>query len=123
MHKRRKPIILFVSLACFIFLIICLGLWKVKSLHSKELLYSATYYFTFGSRSVRIYNNGEVYDDLEIEDPNHKTDYKYVKTLTKEQVHELKDKENRGVSKEEISNYVIELIYGVKEFDNRGEYR
>ena len=37
-------------------------------LSSKELLYGTIYYFTLGSRRVQIYEDGEVYDDLEIEE-------------------------------------------------------
>lgn len=39
--------------------------------HSKSILYETTYFFAFGTRSVKIYKDGNVYDDLEIEEPNH----------------------------------------------------
>ena len=122
MHKNRKPIIISIAIACSIIIAICLGLWVNKSFYSKELIYSTAYGFAFGSRRVQIYDNGEVYDDLEIEEPNHRIDYKYVKTLTREQIYELKEKENGGASEEELSNFVIELVYGVKKFDDMGGY-
>lgn len=87
-----------------------------------EIIYNTTYYFGFGSRNVEIYENGDVYDNIEIEDPNHKHDYKYLKTLTKEDIDNLKNKLKSNTDSETIKEYVIQLVYGVNEFDNFGNY-
>lgn len=87
-----------------------------------EILYNTIYYYKFGSRKVIIYENGEVYDDLEIEDPSHKADYKLVKTLTKEELDSLKEKISSNSSTNDIDNYIKELVYGVKEFTEMGGY-
>ena len=85
-------------------------------------LYSTIYYFGFGSRSVKIYEDGDVYDDLEIEDPNHKTNYKFLKRLSKEQLDSLKNKLKDTSDNNELREYVIELVYSVKKFDDSGRY-
>ena len=79
-----------------------------------KVLFEATYYFGLGSRRVKIYRNGEVYDDLELENPNHVENYQLVKILTKDELKNLKNNLN--------SDYVIQLVYGVKEFDDIGGY-
>ena len=89
---------------------------------TEEVLYKTTYSFAFGSRRVIVYNNGYVFDDLEIEDPRHEPNYKFVKELSKEDLNKLKDKINNTDDTKEIEDYVILLIYGVKEFDNYGNY-
>ncbi len=76
----------------------------------------------FGSRNTRIYTNGDVYDDLEIEDPNHEPNYKYLKTLNKVELNDLKSKLNSESYSKIIQEYIIQLVYGVKEFDNFGNY-
>lgn len=88
----------------------------------ENLLYTTTYYFGFGSRSTRIYTNGDVYDDLEIEDPNHEPNYKYLKTLNKDELNNLKSKINSESDNEIIKDYIIQLVYGVKKFDDFGGY-
>ena len=92
-----------------------------KTDENKEI-YSTTYYFELGSRSVKVYENGDVYDDLEIENPNHKVNYKYVKTLSKKQLSSLKEKINKNLNKNEIDNFLIQEIYGVEQFGNAGQY-
>ncbi len=121
MHKNKIPLIIAVVVICAS-LIVCLVLWMSNAHPEKELIYSTTYSFAFGSRRVQIYDNGEVYDDLEIEEPEHKPDYKYVKTLTTEQIDQLKDKKAQNLSEKELSDFVIELVYGVHEFGKTGEY-
>lgn len=93
-----------------------------NNVSDENLLYSTTYYFEFGSRSTKIYANGDVYDDLEIEDPNHEPSFKYLKTLSKKELNNLKSKINNESDNEIIEDYIIQLIYGVKKFDNLGGY-
>lgn len=106
-------IILIVVVVLSIFLIIG---------HSKSILYETTYSFAFGTRSVKIYKDGDVYDDLEIEEPNHKAEYKYLKTLNEEEKNGLADLIKTKASKEIIDEYVIKSVYGVEKFDNYGSY-
>lgn len=115
---KKKGIIIAVIFICLAILICGIILMKSKG----NELYSTTYYFGFGSRSVKIYNSGKVYDDLEIEDPRHKTNYKFLKRLSKEQLDDLKNKLENTANSVELQEYVIQLVYGVKEFDNFGNY-
>ena len=89
---------------------------------TEEVLYRTTYSFALGSRRVIIYNNGYVFDDLEIEDPRHEPNYKLVKKLSEEDLEKLKDTIKSTDDNEATRDYVIVLIYGVKEFDNYGNY-
>ena len=93
------------------------------NIENEKILYDTIYYFGMGSRKVKIYENGEVYDDLEIEDPNHQINYQWVKTLSEEQLNMLKTKIQNAASENEIDALVIELVYGVKEFDDMGGYK
>lgn len=79
---------------------------------SREVLYSTIHYFSMGSRGIKIYKNGDVFEDIEIEEPNHKPEYKYLKTLNIEEMKNLEDiLENDGDS-ENIKNSVLKLVYG-----------
>lgn len=91
---------------------------RYNTIIEEKTIYNTTYYFGFGSRSVKINENGDVFDDLEIEDPNHKVNYKFVKTLNEEQLESLKSKIQSTSNKNELDEFVIELVYGVKQFDN-----
>ena len=78
---------------------------------SREVLYSTIHYFSMGSRGIKIYKNGDVFEDIEIEEPNHKPEYKYLKTLNIEEMKNLEDiLENDGDS-ENIKNSVLKLVY------------
>ena len=125
MSKKTKIILIVVGIFIFVLCLIC-SMVIINSKNNKEtneeILYSTTYYFGFGSRRIRIYTNGDIYDDLEIENPNHKPDYKYLKTLTKNEINDLKYKIENEPNSEAIKDYIIELVYGVKEFDNFGNY-
>lgn len=120
--RKNKRLLITIIATCLIIMTIFLGLWINKSNRSEELIYSTTYSFTLGSRRVQIYGSGEVYDDLEVKNPDHEVDYKYVKTLTAEQMESLKAKKAQNPGEEELSNFVIELVHGVKEFNDFGEY-
>ena len=124
----KKILIIIIIIVCIVFigfgLILINKNRKVDDNTNKNntieerTIYNTTYYFGFGSRRVKINENGDVFDDLEIEDPNHKVDYKFVKTLSQEQLNSLKSKLQITSNKSELDEFVIELVYGVKQFDN-----
>lgn len=126
----KKRIIIIIIIVCIVF--IGLGLILINknrevddnsnTIIEEKTIYNTTYYFAFGSRRVKINENGDVFDDLEIEDPNHKVDYKFVKTLSQEQLNSLKSKLQSTSNKSELDEFVIELVYGVKQFDNFDKY-
>lgn len=93
---------------------------KNNSILTEDVLYSTRYSFGMGSIGVKIYRNGDVYDDLEIEDPNHKPNYKFVKTLSSEELEVIVNLLENDSNNKEINDYVIKLVYGVEEFDNFG---
>ena len=82
-----------------------------------QVIYQNTYYFNFGSRKIKIYDNGKIYEDLEIEQVNHKTNYKLIKTLNKEELDDLKNKLNNSNDEIELENYIKQLIYGKLNLD------
>lgn len=93
---------------------------KNNSILTEDVLYSTRYCFGMGSRGVKIYRNGDVYDDLEIEEPNHKPNYKFVKTLSSEELEVIVNLLENDSNNKEINDYVIKLVYGVEEFDSFG---
>ena len=125
MSKKTKIALIiigiFIFAVCSIFSIVIVSSKTNKEIN-EELLYSTTYNFGFGSRNTRIYANGDVYEYLEIENPNHKPEYKYLKTLTKNEMNNLKYRLEDKSNSEEIKNYIIKLVYGVNEFDDFGNY-
>ena len=120
MRLSVKRILLIIGIIIIAVILVYVISYIVNS--KGEIIYNTTYYFGFGSRSVEIYENGDVYDDIEIEDPNHKPDYKYIKTLTKEDIDNWENKLKSDADSESIKEYVIQLVYGVNEFDNFGNY-
>ena len=118
-HSTRK-ILLIVGIIIFAIISIYVIMSIVNS--KGEILYSTTYSFGFGTRRIKIYENGAVYDDIELEDPNHKPDYKYLRTLTKDDVDNLAYRLKNDANNESIKEYVIQLVYGVNEFDDFGNY-
>ena len=88
----------------------------------EKTLYNTIYYFESGSRRVKINENGDVFDDIEVEEPNHIVNYKFLKTLSEEQLNSLKSKLQSTSNKGELDEFVIELVYGVKQFDKFGRY-
>lgn len=120
LKKLKGKIYFIVGIIIFIVALI----YIISSINSKDgdILYSTTYYFAFGSKRVKIYTNGDVYEDLEIEEPNHKPNYKYLKTLSKTEKDNLIIFLESESNTDMIKNYVIELVYGVKEFDIYGGY-
>ena len=83
-----------IVLVILIVIILAVSIFVAYNKYNQKVLYETTYYFAFGSRAVKIYENGKVFDDLEIEEPEHTQNYKYV----------------------------IQLIYGVSQFDDNGNY-
>ena len=115
----------FFIIGCILIIVIfIIGIFYIvsnrnNSIFTEDILYSTRYYFGMGSRGVKIYRNGDVYDDLEIEEPNHKSNYKFVKTLSSEEIEVILNLLEND-SNNEINDYVIKLVYGVEEFDNFG---
>jgi hypothetical protein len=94
---------------------------RINSNSKKEIFYGI-YYFALGSRMVKIYDDEAVYEDVEIENPRHVENYIYLKSLSNNELKSLKNKLDRTNDKEDLKSFVIQLVYDVKEFGNRGEY-
>ena len=125
----KKRIIIIIVIVCIVLAVMGLVLInknrkvddttdKYNTTIEEKIIYNTTYYFGFGSRKVKINENGDVFEDLEIQDPNHEVNYKFVKTLNEEQLESLKSKLESTSNKNELDEFVIELVYGVKQFDN-----
>lgn len=127
MVEKKSIKIKLISIIIFIIILVIVIVSAVymrnnNNASDENLLYSTTYYFGFGSRSTKIYANGDVYDDFEIENPNYEPSFKYLKTLSKDELNNLKSKINNESDNEIIKDYIIKLVYGVKKFDNFGGY-
>ncbi len=72
-----------------------------------NVIYTRTYLLDMGSIKVKIFNNGEVFQDIEIEEPNHKIDYKYYRSLNEDEINEIMQNVND-------ENVIYETIYGKK---------
>lgn len=106
-------------LGCVIILvIIVISIFVVRDTNS-EIVYSNTIYFAFGSIRLKIYDNGIVEEDKEIEDPNHTPDFKQIKKLTNLELNELKT-ELEKLDKKELDKFVNKLIYGKETPGNMG---
>lgn len=82
-----------------------------------EIIYQNTFYFDFGSKKIRIYDNGNVYEDMEIENPNHQENYEFIKTIDEESLLNLKNKIKNNSSKTELEELVKQLVYGTTNLD------
>lgn len=123
MNKKIKIILSVIGI--FVLCLTCCTIFLNSTNKEKtntDILYETTYSFGFGSRSTRVYTNGDVFDDLEIENPKHKPDYKYVKTLTADEIADLMYLLDNKTDDEVIKRHIIELVYGVSEFDDFGNY-
>ena len=80
-----------------------------------EIIMEKKFYFSKGSITLQIHENGEVYEDVEIEEPNHKPDFKKIKELNSEEIEELKSKLEQ--SDEELQPYLMNLIYGDSNYE------
>ena len=89
---------------------------KISDVTNTEsnLLYSATYTFDMGSVKLKVYVDGKVYEDLEIEDSNHKENYELVKTLTGFDVEKINELlKNKG----DVDAFIKEKVYGTTELN------
>ena len=68
-----------------------------------------------GSVTLKIYNNGNVYEDKEIEETYHKPNFKKIKKLSKSEMEDLK--QNLNKSGDDLKKYITELIYGDENYD------
>ena len=96
---------------------------KSFRLPSPVKIYNSTHYFGLGSRKIKIYSNGDVFEDYEMEEPNHKENYKYKKTLSQNELSKLKEQLTsiNGIdSNQEMQKYVNKLIYGCEEVNITG---
>ena len=66
MKRSTRRILLIIGIIIFTVILVYVIMSVINS--KGEILYSTTYYFEFGSRRIKIYENGAVYDDIEIED-------------------------------------------------------
>lgn len=107
--KKHLQIVLIIAFAV-LSVIIVIYLYN-NNKKNNEIIYDNTIYFSLGSIKVRIYDNGIVEEDREIESPNHKSDFKEIKKLTKEEVNELKSKLEE-LDEEQLDRFVNKLIYG-----------
>lgn len=83
----------------------------LKSFNNGKVIYNNTFYYAMGSEKVKIYENGVVETDKEIEEPNHKTNFKKIKTLTNKEIEELKEKVKENLEDEEMQKYINDLIH------------
>lgn len=93
--KKKFLSTIFAGLTCCVLLTAC---------GKGDVIYNTSGYHSMGSYRVKVYENGEVYDDIEIEDPEHVVKYKYVRTLNKEEIEELK-------SFTETESKALKIIY------------
>ena len=96
---RFKGIVAFFAIVIIIFLGVIF--WNTNG---KEI-YSNTYWLDMGSLRVKVYDNGKVMHDIEIESPNHQVNYKYYRVLNKDEINEIIE----NISDE---NTVYRIIYG-----------
>lgn len=113
MKKNLKVLgLLIILVIVFIIFVICFN-----SINSKRIIFSTTYYYNFGSEKIIIYEDGTVETDKEVEEPNHKTDFKKIKELTTEEINQLKVKLEENLSETDFKEYINELIHGDKNYD------
>ena len=63
---------------------------------SQSIIFQQTFYYSIGSLTLKIYNNGDVYEDKEIEEPYHKLNFKKIKRLSKSEMEDLKQNLNKS---------------------------
>ena len=82
---------------------------------SYSIIFQQTFYYSMGSLTLKIYNNGDVYEDKEIEEPYHKPNFKKIKKLSKSEMEDLK--QNLNKSGDELKKYISGLIYGDENYN------
>ncbi len=120
--KNKTAIIVAAIVAVLLIVAIVAGvlIMRKNNHFGEESIYSNCYYFGMGSRCVEIYANGDVYDDVEIEDPRHQANFQFVKTLNASKLAALKSRLEQ--TKDGLSEYVMELVYCTDEFGALGQY-
>ena len=97
-------------------IIISLIVISVLRFSKGRIIVYESYYFEMGSETIRIYSTGLVEADSEIEDPNHKINFKKVRDLSKDELEELKEKikTKQGDNDESFKRYVYKLVYDIE---------
>lgn len=90
-----------------ILLIILLAIITIFLLQNNKIIYSNTSYYDMGSITIRIYENGKVEEDREIEEPNHTPNFKKIKKLDKMEIIQLKSKIEEEKDEEALEKYII----------------
>ena len=102
----KKGIIIFISV--IILGMIILGLVLCNN---GAIIYSNTFYSPMGSEQIRIYENGLVEIDLEIENPDHKRNFEKIKILNDKELETLIDMISKDMEEEEIKKGINLLIH------------
>ena len=89
-----------------------------------QIIYQNTIYFAFGNIRIRIYDNGDVMEDKEIEDPNHMVKYEKIMVLDDKQVKQIQEKINNGgdekEARKELEKFINLIVYGKETPGNMG---
>ena len=81
----------------------------------KDAIYSNNFYWGYGSAQVIITEEGKVYMDEEVEQPGHKTNYKFNRDLTKEELTQLNELLDSPDECNEYVERILELGLGFKD--------
>ena len=97
-----------------ILFIVLLAIIIIFLLLNNKIIYFNTSYYDMGSITIRIYENGKVEENREIEEPNHAPYFKEIKKLDKLEIIQLKSKLEKEKDKKALEEYINELVYGSK---------
>lgn len=112
--KKKKIKVIALILFCVLLLITII----VLSIYNKgDIIFSKTFYYDLGSITLKIYENGNVYEDREIEEPNHKPKYKKIKELNKSEILKLKQYLEEAKNDNDLKKYINKLIYGDENYN------
>ncbi len=103
-----------IIIGLLVLIIIALMVVSIMRFSKGKVIVFYTYFFDMGSETIRIYSSGLVEADKEIEDPNHKADFKKVRDLTKEELEELNKKLEEKADDETLKKYVYKLVYDIE---------
>ncbi len=106
MNRKKKILML-----CIVLIIVSIVGCYILLKGSKEEIYYNYYGFDMGRIQIKVYENGIVEEDVEIEDPRHSENYKYLKTLSKNELDEIKNNIDN-------KNCIYRIIYG-KEYTGK----
>ncbi len=103
----KKILILMVAIIITsIVLVIC-----YFTINNNTVIFEQRFYYAFGSEGVKIYESGIVKTDIELEEPNHKEDYKVIRKLSKKEVAELKNIIKQNLPSDEFQSYINLIIH------------